>query len=153
MSVKIITPEELRYILEVELNYNERKLIKSLAKTQNMTLYDKNNCGIYLNFRKFCYLLTKMYNESVDEYLSQSLAVSIFKEHNVYIIKALYEYCEEDNNEFYAEVGKMFFEANIEEDTTCIILSFVIDKIMAYADSLLKEQYDEYYNWEITAWI
>lgn len=152
MSVKIITPEELRYILEVELNYNDRKLIESLAKTQNMTLYNEDNCGIYRNFRKFCYLLTKMYNESVNEYLSQSLAVSIFKEHSIYIIKALYNYCE-NNNEFYAEVGKMFFEANIEEDTTCIILSFIVDDIMAYADSILKEQYDEYYNWEITAWI
>lgn len=139
MSVKIITPEELRYILEKRSISDDRQVIESLAKIFNMTLYNDDRHGIYRNFKKFCYVLHRMYNESVEEYLSPCLALSIFKEHKVHIISELNEYCEE-NNELYTEVGKFYFESDIEIEATYLILQFIIDDIMSLKANITEEE-------------
>lgn len=140
-NINIITPKKLRFVLEVELTSNARKMIESLSKIQGITLYDDNNYGIYFNFRKLCYLLTKMYNENVEEYLSSSAALSIFKKHESYII-----------NYMAKAFNIMCVKPNGEENATYKVLSDLIDDMMLYADSIYKEQYDKYYKKENIKW-
>lgn len=152
MSEEIITPPELRYILEKRFISYDRQIIESLAKIHNMTLYNDARYGINRNFKKFCYVLHRMYKEGVKEYLSSCLALSIFKEHKIHIISTLNEYCEE-NNELYTEVGKFYFESDIEIEATYLILQFIIDDIMSLKAHIDTKDIYEFHEEEETIWI